>query len=81
MAAEFRRAQSLGFPISVHAIGDRANRVVLDILEEVSAQVTPPPIPNRIEHVQTTDPQDIPRLAQLNITASVQPIHLTDDPS
>jgi predicted amidohydrolase YtcJ len=53
--------------------------VVLDIFEEVSAQVTPPPIPNRIEHVQTIDPQDIPRLAQLNITASVQPIHLTDD--
>ncbi len=79
MAQEFHRAQSLGFPISVHAIGDRANRVVLDILEETAAHVPPPVIPNRIEHVQTIDPADLPRLGTLNITASVQPIHLTDD--
>ena len=79
MSAEFRQAIQLGFPISVHAIGDRANRVVLDVFEEISPQLPPPPSPNRIEHVQTIDPADIQRLAQLNITASVQPIHLTDD--
>jgi predicted amidohydrolase YtcJ len=79
MTAEFRRAQSLGFPISVHAIGDRANRVVLDIFEELAPQLPPPPIPHRIEHVQTIDPADLGRLARLNITASVQPLHLTDD--
>ncbi|HRA68168.1 MAG TPA: amidohydrolase family protein, partial [Caldilinea sp.] len=36
-------------------------------------------IPHRIEHVQIIDPVDLPRLAQLGITASVQPIHATDD--
>lgn len=79
MTTEFRQALQLGFPISVHAIGDRANRVVLDIFEELAPQLPPPPSPNRIEHVQTLDPADLHRLAQLNITASVQPIHLTDD--
>jgi predicted amidohydrolase YtcJ len=79
MAAEFRHAAALGFPISVHAIGDRANRVVLDIFEELAQTAPPPPIPHRIEHVQIIDPADLPRLARLGITASVQPIHATDD--
>jgi predicted amidohydrolase YtcJ len=79
MAAEFYQAQQLGFPISVHAIGDRANRVVLDLFEELAPQLPPLSIPHRIEHVQTINPADLARLAQLNITASVQPIHLTDD--
>ncbi|HRA68858.1 MAG TPA: amidohydrolase, partial [Caldilinea sp.] len=52
MAAEFRRATELGFPISVHAIGDRANRVVLDIFEELAGSGLAPSIPHRIEHVQ-----------------------------
>jgi predicted amidohydrolase YtcJ len=79
MAAEFRQACELGFPISVHAIGDHANRVVLDILEELHASAPQPRTPHRIEHVQIIDPADLPRLAQLGITASVQPIHATDD--
>ena len=79
MAAEFRQACELGFPISVHAIGDRANRVVLDIFEELAQSAPQPPLPHRIEHVQIIDPVDLPRLAQLGITASVQPIHATDD--
>jgi predicted amidohydrolase YtcJ len=79
MAAEFRRAVELGFPISVHAIGDRANRVVLDIFEELAERAPAPSIPHRVEHVQIIDPADLPRLAQLGVTASVQPIHATDD--
>jgi len=79
MAAEFRRACELGFPISVHAIGDRANRTVLDILEELRGSAPQPATPHRIEHVQIIDPADLPRLAQLGVTASVQPIHATDD--
>lgn len=79
MAAEFRRATELGFPISVHAIGDRANRVVLDIFEELASSGMTPPTPHRMEHVQIIDPTDLPRLAALSITASVQPIHATDD--
>jgi predicted amidohydrolase YtcJ len=79
MTAEFRRAAELGFPISVHAIGDRANRVVLDIFEELAGSAPTPPIPHRIEHVQIIDPDDLPRLAQLGVTASVQPLHALDD--
>jgi len=79
MAREFRQATELGFPISVHAIGDRANRTVLDIFEELADAGLEPPLPHRIEHVQIIDPIDLPRLAELGITASVQPIHATDD--
>lgn len=79
MAAEFKQAVEAGFPISVHAIGDRANRLCLDLFAEVAAQGLQPPIPHRIEHVQIIDPQDLPRLSQLGLTASVQPIHATDD--
>jgi predicted amidohydrolase YtcJ len=79
MAAEFRRAAELGFPISVHAIGDRANRVVLDIFEESRYSTPPLAMPHRIEHVQTIDPDDLPRLAELGVTASVQPLHAPDD--
>jgi hypothetical protein len=79
IAETFRRAVNAGFPISIHAIGDRANRTVLDIFEELVSAGPQPPIPHRIEHVQIIDPADLSRLAQLNITASVQPSHITDD--
>lgn len=79
MADTFRTAAELGFPISVHAIGDRANREVLDLFEELQATTAQPPVPNRIEHVQILDPADRSRLAALNICASVQPVHTIDD--
>jgi hypothetical protein len=79
MAESIEEANRLGFPVSIHAIGDRANRELLDVFEEL-AQISPAPnMPNRIEHVQIIDPADIPRLAKLSITASVQPIHALDD--
>ena len=75
-----REAQQHGWGISVHAIGDRANREMLDIFEELlgerDARMR---LPHRMEHVQTIQPDDLPRLAKLGITASVQPIHATDD--
>lgn len=79
MAAEIRRAAAAGFPASVHAIGDKANRVVLDIFEELVQSGPQPTIPHRIEHVQILDPADASRLAANNITASVQPVHAIDD--
>jgi predicted amidohydrolase YtcJ len=79
MAAAFRQAMEAGFPVSVHAIGDRANRVVLDIFEEMDQVAPRPAIPHRIEHVQIIDPADLPRLAQLGLTASIQPVHATED--
>jgi len=79
MATEIRQANEAGFSVSVHAIGDRANRVVLDIFEEVAIGIGRPAIPHRIEHVQILHPADARRLGESNITASVQPIHVLDD--
>ena len=79
MADIFRRAVVAGFPISIHAIGDRANREVLDVFEELIAAGPAVAIPHRIEHVQIIDAADVTRLARLNLTASVQPVHALDD--
>ncbi|MGB3713918.1 MAG: amidohydrolase [Candidatus Promineifilaceae bacterium] len=79
MAIVVEMAGKFGFPVSIHAIGDRANREVLDILEELASSAPPQGISHRIEHVQIIDPADVDRLKALNITASVQPIHALDD--
>ncbi len=72
-----RRGLEHGLAPAVHAIGDRANREVLDILER--ARDVSPELPRRVEHAQLLAPDDIPRFAALGITASVQPIHATQD--
>jgi hypothetical protein len=83
MASIIRNAEAAGFPVSVHAIGDRANRELLDVFEEVSsARQGLEPLcstPHRIEHAQTLHADDLPRLAALGLTASVQPMHCLDD--
>jgi len=76
---EFGQAAELGFPISIHAIGDRANREVLDAFEALLEKYPQPSIPHRIEHVQTIHPDDLPRLAEMKLTSSVQPAHAIDD--
>lgn len=64
----------------VHAIGDRANRVVLDIFEGVANQhPEKKDLRWRIEHAQHLDLADIPRFAKSNIIASIQGIHCTSD--
>ncbi len=78
------RASAAGFPATVHAIGDRAVRDVLDVYETVRAQEAARGIPrdarrHRIEHVQLIHPDDVNRLAELDIIASMQPIHATSD--
>jgi predicted amidohydrolase YtcJ len=75
------RAAAAGFAMSVHAIGDRAVREVLDVLSEraVADVAAPLPMPHRIEHVQLIAEQDLPRLAQNGIVAAVQPVHLQTD--
>ena len=75
-------AAEAGFPISVHAIGDRAVREVLDVMAEwqtTRGQTAHLPMPQRIEHVQVIHPADLDRLAAHGIVASVQPIHLQSD--
>jgi hypothetical protein len=72
-----RRAADAGIPSAVHAIGDAANRRVLDALAQ--AQNSEFELRHRIEHAQLLHPQDIPRFAELGVVASMQPIHATSD--
>jgi hypothetical protein len=74
-----RRAMEAGFQPCVHAIGDRANRMILDLLERLGAEGHPRGLRPRIEHAQILAPSDIPRFARLGVIASVQPIHCTAD--
>ncbi|KPJ92004.1 MAG: amidohydrolase [Gemmatimonas sp. SG8_17] len=68
------------FQLCVHAIGDRANREVLDIFEAAySANPTNTDMRWRIEHSQHLHPDDIPRFGQLGVIASMQGIHCTSD--
>ncbi|MCU0614830.1 MAG: amidohydrolase [Desulfobacterales bacterium] len=69
-----------GFQVNTHAIGDRANREILDIYEKVF-QVHPEKkdLRWRIEHAQHIHPDDISRFAALGVTASIQGIHATSD--
>jgi predicted amidohydrolase YtcJ len=68
-----------GFQIAFHAIGDRANRVALDVFEAVAKANGPRDRRDRIEHAQVVAPDDFPRFAKLNVIASMQPSHQTTD--
>jgi predicted amidohydrolase YtcJ len=73
------RAAAKGFAVSIHAIGDRANREVLDIYEELRASGRGSDALLRVEHAQVLSPQDIPRFGRLRVVASMQPVHLVSD--
>ena len=77
-----RKAAQVSLGMTVHAIGDRANHEVLNAYEQLRNYETEnhlPALRHRIEHVQVLHPDDAPRLAQLNVVASMQPIHATSD--
>ena len=77
-----KKAVSHGIALTVHAIGDRANHIVLNAFERLRQYEQAHHLPHyrhRIEHVQILDPEDLPRLAKLDIIASVQPIHAPSD--
>ena len=77
LAAAAARA---GFQPCTHAIGDRANRTVLDIYERIGRQDRSlSRLRPRIEHAQILDAADIPRFARLGVIASMQPTHCTSD--
>jgi len=73
------KASRAGMAAFVHAIGDRANREVLDAIEASRRAGEGPHLHHRIEHVQILHPDDIPRLGELGVVASMQPIHATQD--
>jgi len=69
-----------GYQLCVHAIGDRANREVLNIYERTfKSNPDKKDLRWRIEHAQHIDPADIPRFAQLGVIASMQTVHATSD--
>jgi predicted amidohydrolase YtcJ len=77
-----RQAADVGLAMTVHAIGDRANHEVLDAYEQLRNYETEKGLPHlrhRIEHVQVLHADDVARLAQLNVIASMQPIHAPSD--
>ncbi len=82
--ADIRKTAELaianGYQLCVHAIGDRANREVLNIYEAVFKEhPDKKDLRWRIEHAQHIDPADIPRFAELGVIASMQGIHCTSD--
>jgi hypothetical protein len=72
-----------GWQIMIHAIGDAGIRMALDAFEAAS-RANPAPERgrrHRIEHIESTDPADVPRFARLGVIASMQPFHGNPDPS
>ncbi|MBD0372217.1 MAG: amidohydrolase [Pyrinomonadaceae bacterium] len=84
VATMLESALRRGIQVETHAIGDRANRVILDLYEK--AMNTVPPAERkireprwRVEHAQIVDPVDLPRFARLGIIPSMQPSHAIGD--
>ena len=69
----------LGFQLAFHAIGDRANRVALDVFEAVLRVNGTRDRRDRIEHAQVVAPEDIARFGALHVIASMQPSHQSND--
>ncbi|HUF66088.1 MAG TPA: amidohydrolase [Gemmatimonadaceae bacterium] len=74
-----RDADAAGLHVMVHAIGDAANRMQLDIFEQVARENGVRDRRSRIEHAQHLNPADVPRFAALGVIASMQPYHAIDD--
>lgn len=73
------RALRHGFQVNTHAIGDAANRTVLDAYETALSRVPVTDHRFRIEHAQILHPSDIPRFAELDVIPSMQGSHQTSD--
>lgn len=68
-----------GITGQVHAIGDGAVRMALNVFEQLPQTAHASPLMRRIEHAQLVDPDDQPRFGALGVAASVQPVHLRSD--
>ena len=68
-----KRANALGMPVAIHAIGDRGVKMALNAFEH-SGNTS---LANRIEHIEIIEPQDVERFKRLGVTASMQPNHGT----
>jgi hypothetical protein len=80
----FEEALRQGIQVETHAIGDRANRIILDLYERAMKSVPPEKRKIReprwrVEHAQILSAQDLPRFAKLGVIASMQPSHAISD--
>lgn len=73
------RAGRAGFQVCTHAIGDGANRLVLDLYERLLPEAGGEAARWRVEHAQILDQAELPRFARLGVIASMQPVHCTSD--
>ena len=78
LEAMVRKANGMGFQVGIHAIGDKANRMALDVFDAVQ-DGRPSPLRNRVEHAQIVAIDDIPRFAELGVVAAMQATHATSD--
>jgi len=79
LAGNILGADQAGLQVAVHAIGDRANHIVLGMFETAERQNGARDRRFRIEHAQHLRPQDVARFAKLGVIASMQPYHAIDD--
>lgn len=75
LAGAVTRIHEAGFPVAIHAIGDRAVRASLDAFEHAAGQGPRPQLADRIEHIEVLDPEDAPRFEELGVLASFNPHH------
>lgn len=74
-ASLVKTIDSLGFQIYTHAIGDRGVRETLNAYEAAAKSNNTRGTRHRIEHIETINPEDVPRFARLGVMASMEPIH------
>ncbi|MGB4704750.1 MAG: amidohydrolase [Candidatus Saccharicenans sp.] len=79
MEKRLRQADQAGLQVAIHAIGDRANAIILDLMEKIISENPSRDRRWRIEHCQHLRKSDIERFGRLGILASVQPYHAIDD--
>jgi len=79
LAEVIREGARLGWPVAVHAIGDRANREALDAFESTRDVWAPLGLRHRVEHAQCLAPEDVERFVELGVACSVQFSHAPSD--
>lgn len=84
LAADVAKAEDAGLAVMIHAVGDRANRELITLFEDLAARRArlgrpAPPIPHRIEHVQMIRPEDVERLCHLDLALNVTPANMLLD--
>lgn len=73
------KACELGYPVRIHAIGDRSVRTILDFFQEAREKYGDKGLRHSMEHNETVQPEDLPRYAELGVSPAMQPWHMLLD--